>query len=141
MATRSYVSGRPTVVELGNRVMKAANEVSFADTNASSGDVCQVLTIPQYAKVNRVDCIIKTAEGSAVTGEMGDGADTNGWDASINFNAAAGTLTSPTQGTDAYAYGKFYTSEDTIDIIPGAGGLSTAVVVVSAEYTMSERYA
>ena len=141
MATTDYTTGVQPVLELGHRVMKAENKVDFSETAASSGDVCQVLDIPAEAKVNRVDTVIVTAEGAAVSGTVGDGTSPAGWDATVSANGAAGTLTSSQPGVDTYGYGKFYPAADTIDFVVGAGGLSTAVIIFTAEYTLVERYA
>ena len=141
MAIVDYTTGVQPVAELGHRVMKAENKVDFSVVAASSGDVCQVLDIPAEAKVNRVDAVIVTAEGAAVTGTLGDGTTPNGWDASVSANGAAGTLTSSQPGVDTYGYGKFYPTTDTIDFVVGVGGLDTAVIIFTAEYTLIERYA
>ena len=92
-----------------------------------SGDTAQVLAVPAGTFVMAVFTDVATAEGAAATITVGDGVDPDGWDTSVNVNAAA-----LTQGAGAFptAAGKLYTSADTIDVAGAA--LDTAVFSVRA---------
>ena len=67
------------------------NKVDFSKTGGGSGDTVQMLTIPSGTIVLAVAHIVDTAEGGTSTGTIGDGTDPNGWIASVNNNATAGT--------------------------------------------------
>ena len=103
----------------------------------AAGDTVQALKIPAGALVDEVFCIVRTAQGATCTATVGDGAAAAAWDASINLNAAAGTLTSALEGTDAYAAGKFYSAADTIDLVLGHT-TNAAKITVCARYAMIE---
>jgi len=138
MATvTTFMTGEETLQRLGGEVVLAKQELDFSATNVSASDVVQALNIPAGAFVTAVWVYINTAEGGTSTNDIGDGSDPNGWDDAVNFNATAGTVTRTTQGTDAYAVGKYYSAADTIDIVPSAD-LDTAVVTVMAMYSMIE---
>lgn len=98
-----------------------------AETGTLAADTIQCLTVPAYTQV--IDVMVRiitpAVVGTALTGGMGDGGSTAGWDAAndVDLEASAGTLTRSTKGTDArnvanvFAYE--YTSEDTIDLLVG----------------------
>src|SRR5574341_2142166 len=136
MATiTSFVSGTQEHQDLMGRAVGAYNTLDFSITNVASADVVQALKIPANSLVSNVYVVIRTAEGATCTATVGDGDDTNDWDASVNFNAAANTETAGLQGTDANATnGKFYTSADTIDFTMN-NAASTAKVTIIAFYT------
>lgn len=101
-------------------VMK--NTIDLTDDAITAADVYQVLAIPANTRVKNVVCEIETAAvGTTLTMDIGDGGATNGWDASVNGMATAGTVTSSAVGTDARAaaasQGYLYTTADSIDIV------------------------
>jgi len=96
----------------------ASNILDFAVTNAAVSDVVQALKILKGTFVKQVYTRIITAEGATATADVGDGADANGFDDAVNFNAAANTIAAGIAGTDDYVVsniGKLYTVDDTID--------------------------
>ena len=103
--------------------------ISFAALAASSADVIQCVSVPAQTFVHQVMVQVVTAEGATCTAKVGDGVDDDGFDASTNLNATAGTVTNGVPGTDAYltAGGRPYTSADTIDLTLG-NNAATAVV-------------
>lgn len=126
--------------EGSNKVYLMRQRLNFSETPCASGDVVQALSIPANTFVQKAFCNIVTAEGGALTAELGDGADANGWDVQVDLNAAAGTITAPSMAlsegtpntyTDAYAPGKLYDAADTIDLVLG-GAADAAVVDVYA---------
>ena len=137
MGDYNFTTGTQEVVELGNRVMKAQNTVSFAAHNCTAaGGVCEVLSIPAGAVVTNFYCIISTAEGGTATADFGDGDDPNGYDDAVNLNAAAGTMTTSVVA-DAYGYGRYYSAADTIDISLD-NDCDAAIIKVVVKYFMVE---
>jgi hypothetical protein len=133
----SFTDSAPTMQRLGGEMVLVTKELDFSVTNAAIADVVEAISIPAGAFVTGVWTYINTAEGGVATADVGDGADANGWDAVVNLNATAGTVARTLQGTDAYAVGKYYSSEDTIDIVPTAA-LDACVVTVIALYAVIE---
>jgi hypothetical protein len=101
------------------------SRLDFAKNPVAASDVVQIVEIPAGTLVINVFCTVITAEGATCTATLGDGADADGWDVSVNLNATAGTITYGIAGTDAYvnsigtAQGKIYTSADTLDFVMG----------------------
>ena len=138
----SIADGFQPVVGLGTSMSIIQKEIDFSETNAAGEDVVECLPIAANTYVLNVGVIVKTAEGSTTTAEVGDGTDPNGWDASTNLNATAGTVTLGLAGTDDYATaGKFYAAADTIDLTLSAHALDAAKVIVFAIIVNIEDYA
>lgn len=87
--------------------------------------------------------MIQTAEGEAATGEVGDGGDPDrfidGAVASLDLNAAAGTILGMNNAATLAAYGHRYTADDTVDlVVANATGspltLGTGKFIVWADY-------
>jgi hypothetical protein len=118
-----------------NKAVVLKSRVDFSEVSCLSGDVVQALRIPKNFLVLNVFVKVVTAEGGTCTATVGDGSDADGWDASANLNATAGTVTQGASGTDAYAaianFGKLYTADDTIDLVLG-NDADTAVVDIFA---------
>jgi len=124
---------------LGGQKGVIERKIDFSENNVSAADVVQVAKVLKNCLVTKVYTVIVTAEGAACTATVGDGATADGWDASINLNAAAGTVTHTLEATDTFVGGKFYTAADTIDITMGHD-TDTAVVIFFVEYVMSDLY-
>lgn len=101
------------------------NTVDYSETNAAASDVLQVLNVPANTFVLRAGYRVMTAEGAAAGGTLGDGADPDGFFATMDVNAVAVALSAG--ATVGYALGKFYTAADTIDHVVSAA-LDAAVV-------------
>lgn len=112
-----------------------SQEINLA--GVATGDVVQALKVPAKTFVKNVVVEIITQTGLTSTATVGDGGDANDWDASVNLNAAVGTLTLGVGGTDANVTngGKLYTAEDTIDLTCTitSGPIVTGKIRVSAE--------
>lgn len=85
------------------------------------GNVHQSLAIPAKTKVVEVMTRILTAAvGTTLTMDIGDGGAGNGWDASVDGKATAGTESFAANGTDARAVatgnGYYYDTADSIDV-------------------------
>ena len=115
-----------------DRLYRLANRLDFSRHNVLNGDTVCVLDVKAGTRVARLYTKVVTPEGTAATATVGDNADTDGWDTSVDLNAAAGALTQ-TVTTDAYGSdGKLYAADDTIDLVVAAN-LSAAVIDVYAE--------
>jgi hypothetical protein len=137
----TIADGFQPVVNLGTQFSVIQKEIDFSETNGGNGDTIECLPIAANTYVQNVGVIVKTAEGGTATATVGDGTDPNGWDASTNLNATAGTVTLGLPGTDAYATaGKFYTAADTIDLVLG-NACDAAKVIVFATIVNIEDYA
>ena len=110
---------------LGGGVVRISNRVDFAAATKTKGsalvstDVLQMLTVPAGMHVQNVFIKIVTASaGTTLSATIGD-TDVDGWDAAVDFKAAAKTITYGIGGTDAHATtnGKVYAAADTIDAV------------------------
>lgn len=72
-------------------VFQLYNKLDFSRNNGGSADVIQALPIKAGTWVTAVGHVVLTAEGGTSTGTIGDGVDADGWIASVNNNATAGT--------------------------------------------------
>lgn len=131
VSSTEFLAGEATI---------AHNRLDFSAANVSNADVVQALQIPKGALVTAVFVHIGTVEGGVATADIGDATDPNGWDALVDLDSSAGTVTRSEDGTDALAVGKLYTSADTIDVVPTAD-LDTAVIDVFAHYAVIKEFA
>jgi len=124
MATVDMTAGS-NATSLGGGVIRIANTVDLKAAAAAKGsalvstDIIECLDIPKNMHVSNVFVRTKVAAaGTTLTATVGDGATANGWDASIDLKAAAGTVTCGVGGTDAFkTAGKLYSTADTIDLV------------------------
>jgi hypothetical protein len=138
MATLDRTSGSGGVPSGGgNKVYIVKNRLDFravdsgGDGVATSGDVVQAISLSANTHVLKVYVKVVVPEGGTATATVGDGAGTNSWDASVNLNATAGTVTTSLEA-DAYGTeGKVYTMADTIDLTLG-NDLDAAIVDIYA---------
>lgn len=142
MSTRTDYLNGIIVKKLGNDLVLAENTINFATNNGVASDVVQAIKVPKGAYVMQVGTYLHTAEGGTQTATVGDGAGANSWDASVDLNAAGGTVTGGIPGTDAYATsGKLYTAEDTIDLTMSAHAADTAKITVFCVYAIVQAVA
>lgn len=100
------------------KVYMLENEVDFGDDATATGDVVQALSVKAGTHVLQVWCEVTEAMALTATATVGDADSAAAWDASVNLNAAVGTVTYGVGGTDnnvTYG-GKFYSAADTIDL-------------------------
>jgi hypothetical protein len=108
-------------------------------TALTAGDALEVIRIPAGTQVVAVGLSVTTAEGGTLTVDVGDGDDPDGWLDGVNANTAAGyssstvTISEGTPNTisPAFAFGKYYGAEDTIDV-KTVNAADTAVMTVWA---------
>jgi len=131
----TFVDKQVAQAHIANKIILAQNVIDFAATPVAAADVVQALKIPKGAFVTKVGVYTLTAEGATCTATVGDADGANSWDASANLNSVAAYVS--TEGTDAYAPGKVYTAEDTIDLVMGHA-TDAAKIAVFAEYALIE---
>jgi hypothetical protein len=107
--------------------------IDFADRNVTTNDVVESITVVKNSRVVSVQAEVLEASttntNTTQTVKVGDGADDDGWLASVNMLSASSAMSSPVvsvtgpQSTNltvsvspAFAMGKYYTANDTIDI-------------------------
>ena len=125
-------------VELDFAAITAARAAAGA-TALTAGDVLEVIRIPAGTQVLAVGLNVTTAEGGTLTIDVGDGDAADGWLDGVNANTAAGyssstvTISEGTPNTisPAFAFGKYYAAEDTIDV-KTVNAADTAVMTVWA---------
>jgi len=100
--------------------------------NLAANDVVEVIKVPKGTLVLNV--MYEVINGDATqTVNIGDGADVDGWVAA----ASVATAGSVGHGGGAFAGGKFYSADDTIDIeCPTAGAHDTMKIRVFAHAVM-----
>ncbi len=113
--------------------IKAAT-LDLSVTTIASNDVVQVINIPANCIVLSVQHEVVTVATNAVTFDVGDGADPNGYTDGVSTTNALGLATS---GLSAALGGKCYTANDTIDLTfddaPGSvGTIDVTAIVINA---------
>ncbi len=78
----------------------------------------QLAKVAAGTLVKNVCAVVTTAEGDAITGEIGDGDDVDGWfdGATAEFNLKSATYQKG-NGANVTAVGKYYSAADTIDLV------------------------
>ena len=116
----SFVTNDPSPQRLGGEPILIHKTLDFNATNASANDVIEALKILSGTFVHSVHTRVSTVESDTMTLDAGDGDDPNGYDDAVDGNSAPSNGACSgisTIGTDAYAVGKKYTADDTIDIV------------------------
>lgn len=110
-------------------------------TARGAADVDEVLYVAAGTLVLNVFVKLLTAEGAALTADVGDGAQPAGWFDNIDMNAAApayyGSTIALTEGapntfTRPYTAGRLYTANDTIDILWNNAAADACKLVIGA---------
>ncbi len=147
MGTKDLTIGGTTLVSDHNKptfvMLQRAYDFGVAGNTVSAADVLQMIDVPAGFMALGVLLETQTVEwGTTTPCQVGDGADTDGWIASVNCNlnststdVSALEFTVSPEGTvtqvNVYAGngGKFYPVADTVDVIPQIA-LDTAKVRV-----------
>lgn len=106
-----------------------------------AADVLEIIPIKKGTRVKHVGYEILTPEGATFTFDLGDGSSAAGYLSNQDGNAAAGSMglssLALTEGTPntitGYSNGKFYTADDTIDMVLDHASVDTAKIRVFAE--------
>jgi hypothetical protein len=132
MATLTRGVGKPVpVVTTANKSFVIGGEV-LSVVGALGTDTVEGQLVTAKMFVKRVFVEIVTPTGVPCLASVGDGTGATSWDASIDLNAAAGTITFSVAGTDAFATsgGKMYTAADSIDLkLLGTPAVAAALTV------------
>lgn len=116
----TFVTNDPSPQRIGGEPIMVHKTLDFSSTNASASDVIETIKVLAGTFVHSVHTRVSTVEGGTMTFDVGDGADPNGYDDAVAGNSAPSNGAcsgASTIGTDAYAVGKKYTANDTIDIV------------------------
>lgn len=115
------------------RLFVLERTIDFADRNVTTNDVVEAVQVIGKSRVLSVQAEVLSAStqntNTTQTLTIGDGSDTDGWIASVNMLSTGSSMSSPVitatgpQSTNltvsvspAYAMGKYYTANDTIDL-------------------------
>ncbi|MBF0345269.1 MAG: hypothetical protein HQL06_13700 [Nitrospirae bacterium] len=129
MATVDLTDGTSAIPFNGmDKEYRIKNRLNFGVRNVTTADTVNVLMVKANTHVKKVYTKVITPEGAAATCTIGDAVDADGFDADVDLNAAAGSITQSTSA-DAYANGKIYTTETNITLVP-VNDLSAAVIDV-----------
>lgn len=88
-------------------------------TGVATGDVLQAIYVPAGTYVRNVFVKVDTPTGLTSTATVGHGGAASSWDAEVDLNATADTITFGINGTDTFVLndgGKYYSAADTIDL-------------------------
>jgi len=140
MATKTdFVDNETKPALLGSEIVKAENIIDFSSVSASAADVIQLLKVSSGDVVLDLIVEVLTAEGGVATADIGDGDDANGYDDAVDLNVTG--LYRTTIGTDAYAVGRRYSADDTIDMTldndVDASKIRVMALIAKAEKTAS----
>ena len=115
MATFDITPSEAVLPEYGlTRVNAPAIRLDFSTRNYDSADLLQFFKVPADSFVVGVGYEVEKVEGGVLTVEVGDGADPNGWIAALDLNTLAADF--PLAAAYAAVKGKYYATEDTLDI-------------------------
>lgn len=101
----------------------AAARLAAGATALTTADVLEVMPIPAKTMVLKVGLDVTTAAGAALTVDVGDGTDPDGFLDGVDANAVASyvnalALTEGVPNTvTGYSNGKYYSAADTIDVV------------------------
>jgi hypothetical protein len=90
--------------------------INCATINMATNDTFKLLSIPAGSKVESVDLIVGTAEGSASTVDIGDSSASGTYISGGDINSAAGTMLygNGSTGTTTVAVKKYYSTANYI---------------------------
>lgn len=123
MATKNLTKGGDGALSVSGlgKAFVIDNVIDFSKDGLAALDVGQVLNIPAGTFVLRAGWDVLVPEGATAAGTFGDGVDPDGFHATFNGNAAAGTQVLSAGVTVGYALGKHYTTADTLDLVATDG--------------------
>lgn len=144
MATQNLTAGETKNNHAGRFTAFVVEQIiDFVKTPGASADVIQALNVYSGWFVQVVLVEVLTAEGGALTANVGDGALATGFMSAVNLNALGLsksnlTLTEGAPNTvTGYTGGKLYTAADTIDLVLSAAADGAKVRVAALVIDMS----
>lgn len=125
----AFTDGMSAQRVLDNQICVITNRIDFSEHNAAASDTVQVLKVLNGDVVLDWLCTVATAEGTASTCSVGDASDDDGYDTTMDTNAAGNYRMVV---GDGYSAGRVYAADDTIDLYLSAVALDTCVLYVQA---------
>ena len=125
-ASSGYGNTSPQTDAMPGGMMAAM--IDTAVQNLAADDVWEAITVPAGSIVVAAGAVILTAEGGTLTIDLGDGDDIDGYLDGSNGNSAGASYSS-INGTTAYSGGRYYSSEDTIDLVAKNAADAAKIVV------------
>jgi len=129
--TMAQLSDQDAVAERREPLRLVVQEINCAENNFAASDVIKAIAVGAGQLVMAAGITVVVAEGGTLTATLGD-TDVDGFLASSDLNAAAGTAYSSQGGSTAYEKGKLYAAADTINVTLSANAADTAVFRVWA---------
>lgn len=113
-----------------NKVYRLSNRITIP-AGAVSTDIIKCLPVLSGTLVMNVyEKIVTAATATSITATVGDGDTANGFDASIDLKGTAGTVTKSTPSdTFPAAGGKYYSANDTIDLVVTVNTMTVGAVI------------
>jgi hypothetical protein len=108
----------------GNKIYVAEAVLDFSERNMASTETVKLLTIPANTLILDVIYEVKTAEGAALTIDIGDSSNPTLVGDNINCNSTS------THDNAAFGSPQYYSAADYIEVLCNTAGANTAVVVV-----------
>jgi hypothetical protein len=100
--------------------------------NLAQNEVAQLIAVKAFDYVMNVTARVITADAASTTCDIGDGATTDGYIDGMD-TATANATDASMASAEAFAKGKMYAADDTIDLkAMHASGLTTGVIEVTA---------
>lgn len=113
-----------------NKTYRLDNRITIPAA-AVSTDIIQCLPVKAGTLVLGVyEKIVTPATATSISATVGDGDTANGYDASVDLKGAAGAVTKSTP-SDTYpaAGGKYYSADDTIDLVVTVNTMTVGAVL------------
>lgn len=101
-----------------------------ANPNLSTGDVIQMVKVPQGAVITHLSLVVDALTGGNYTVTIGDGNSATRYFGSLSTGSTSAIYSFNTTGFNASSMGYSYSAEDTIDITIGTATTATAAGVL-----------
>ncbi len=117
------------------RVREVETVLDCATSPREANDVVNLFPVKAGQRVLHTRVVVETAEGAAVTLDVGDGAGASGYQSAVNGNVVAATdmalaLTEGAPNTvTGYTGGKTYAADDTVDMVFSAAASAAKIKV------------
>jgi len=111
-------------------------EVDFSSMGDGTGlaatETAELCVLPKGYVHERLDVVLRTAEGEAATLDVGDAADVDGFMDGGNLNGSANAQVA-LAGTEAYAAGKYFHADTPVNLLCPAA--ANTINVAKARFT------
>lgn len=108
------------------------------NANLSTGDVIQMMKVPNGANIQAVTLVVDQLSGGNYTFNVGDGNSTGRYFTSLSSGSTSAMFVQTNAAAQMAGVGYSYSAEDTIDIVVGTATTATAsgVLRLIVTYTM-----